>query len=65
MTVLDIEPCPHCGSTRGTWFDRCMYPPCYMMHDICEDCGKPVQCVTPCDDCEHMERDDAETEEPN
>ena len=29
--------CPHCGSTKGTWFSR-VEP----MGDICEDCGKSV-----------------------
>lgn len=32
----DFE-CPHCGSTKGTWFDRTE-----PMANRCEDCGKDV-----------------------
>lgn len=43
--------CPHCGSGKGFWFDRTLYgnEPCNMMHNVCEDCGKPLECIyDPC-----------------
>jgi hypothetical protein len=36
MTNND-HPCPHCGSTKDTWFSRTL-----PMGDICPDCGLDV-----------------------
>jgi hypothetical protein len=45
----NLDPCPHCGGTSGTWFDRCSIldeqgnPLKYEEFPTrCEDCGKNV-----------------------
>lgn len=48
-TLIPPFKCPHCGSTKGTWFDRsCTLGPDgeevpeESFPDRCEDCGKNV-----------------------
>lgn len=47
--LIRVDSCPHCGSTSGTWFDRCVIldeqnnPLEYEEFPTrCEDCGKNV-----------------------